>query len=104
MRNHHNINTDEKKDINAGDEKQPTMAKSASQGSSMAIIGGNTLNDILSAAQIRETDATPDKPADMSAIKVNNFPFRGIITRDGERAHRNIAKEVAFSVNSTKST
>ena len=56
------------------------LVKSASSNSSMAIIGGNTLNEILGAAQIRETEGTPDKQLDMSAIRVNNFPFRGILT------------------------
>jgi hypothetical protein len=40
----------------------------------------------------------------MSAIKVNNFPFRGINTNHGERTMRNFNKEIAFSYNSTKST
>jgi hypothetical protein len=80
------------------------LVKSPSSNSSMAIIGGSTLHEILGAAQIRETEGTPDKQVDMSAIRVNNFPFRGILTSNGERGQRNIIKDVAFSANSTKST
>jgi hypothetical protein len=64
-----------------GDQRdEKGLVKSASSNSSMAIIGGNTLHEILGAAQIRETEGTPDKQLDMSAIRVNNFPFRGILT------------------------
>ena len=88
-----------------GDQKDDRgLVKSASSHSSMAIIGGSTLHEILGAAQIRETEGTPDKQVDMSAIRVNNFPFRGILTSNGERGQRNIIKDVAFSANSTKST
>lgn len=39
----------------------------------------------------------------MSAIKVNNFPFRGINNQiEDERNQRNFKKEVAFSYSSTK--
>ncbi len=70
----------------ADQKDEKGLVKSASSNSSMAIIGGNTLHEILGAAQIRETEGTPDKQLDMSAIRVNNFPFRGILSKNGERA------------------
>ena len=105
MRHHNQRGTEEKKGDSSEKNGEKGLIKSASSNSSIGgIIGGNTLNDILNSAQLRETEGTPDKAADMSAIRVNNFPFRGIMTRDGERAQRNLIKEVAFSANSTKST
>ena len=86
MRNHlgppgtHNEERKQASGEKADQRDEKALVKSASSNSSMAIIGGNTLNEILGAAQIREEEGTPDKQLDMSAIRVNNFPFRGILT------------------------
>lgn len=88
MKNHV-VHTEERKDNTDRTEKREDkgMIKSASSASSIGgIIAANTLNEILNAEGLREVDGTPDKAADMSAIKVNNFPFRGITTKDGEKA------------------
>ncbi len=55
--------------------------KSASSSSSIGI-GGNTLTEIINTARIEDGGT----PKDMSPIKVNNFPFKGILTKDGEKA------------------
>ena len=107
MRNHMGppgTHNEERKQATGEKADEKGLVKSASSNSSMAIIGGNTLHEILGAAQIRETEGTPDKQIDMSAIRVNNFPFRGILSKNGERAQRNMIKDVAFSANSTKSS
>jgi hypothetical protein len=57
------------------------MMKSASSSSSIGI-GGNTLTEIINTARIEDGGT----PKDMSPIKVNNFPFKGILTKDGEKA------------------